>query len=573
MTVLGPTPPRFPIGLSDYEQVRQEGYTYVDKTAWIADVLDGPAQALLVPRPRRFGKTLNMSTLRYFAERVPDEQRAARQALFCDTWVWNADDGAHRRHFARYPVVYLTFKDVKATSWDACSKLLVRLLTRALRRLDRLGHLSLEDSGDLGRVRQLCSDDTPIDAFADMLIDVGDWCRQTTGERFVLLIDEYDAPLHAAWQHGYLDEATRFFRAFLSGGLKDNEHLHRGVLTGILRVAKEGIFSGLNNLATASILSDDAMSAFGFTEGEVSELHEASGCADAMPAARTWYNGYTFGAAETVTMYNPWSVLRFLHEPGRGPQSFWKNTSDNVLIRDLLRRHAAAIGPLVETLLAGGTVEHTVDESVALPDLERNPGTVLDLLLFSGYLTVAQARATERGLVAELRIPNLEVRSIYLDTFGDWLSEATLQRAAAGVVALTRAILAGDAEIVEDALGALMVQMLSYHDVAGEPVEAVYQAFVVGLLVHMEPTHVVRSNREAGYGRADVLITPRQPGPGAVLELKRLLSRETPEQALDRAAAQLVERAYAAEVHAAGATVVYQYAVVFDGKRCHVRRV
>jgi hypothetical protein len=571
MTLLGQTSPlALPIGFSDYRDLRRSGETYVDKTLWIADVLDNSAKVLLVPRPRRFGKTLNLTMLRYFLEATGEDRRD----LFSGTAIWGLDDGRLEAHFCRYPVIYLSFKDVKETSWDRCAAGIKSLVQREVRRLCDLHALDTAfdpHSYEHTALTALCAQNPSHTAVATSLLDLQNWLHKATGKGVVILIDEYDAPLHSAWQHGYWEDAVTFFRAFLSGGLKDSPTLFKGVLTGILKVAKEGIFSGLNHLETHTVLSNAMTQRFGFTEREVEELALAAGRQGDLEAIRRWYDGYRFGEVDPVTVYNPWSVLNFLKSVG-GPRPFWKNTSDNALIRDLLKRHAGTVGPTMEALLSGESVTFIVDENVPLTELQSSPHAVIGLMTFAGYLTANSVRATERGLECELRIPNLEVRSIFADTFSRWLEEAGTSGTTA-VEALVRALLGGDAEALEECLESLLLGLLSHHDLAGDRVEAVYQAFIVGLLVHLSGTHRVYSNREAGFGRADVLVAPKSPGPGAVLELKRITSRDTPKRALQRAVAQLVDRNYSAEVYASGATVVHQFAVVFNGKRCSVALV
>lgn len=570
MTILGATsPPRFPIGQSDYALLRRHGLTYVDKTMWAADILGSGAVIHVVPRPRRFGKTLNMSMLRYFVERTEEDSTD----LFVDTALWDADGGRYRQHFQRYPTIYLSFKDLKESSWEQLSTRMAALLAKTFDDVIVQTLAMLPGTAEPDHLAHLRDVHTPLADFTDALADLNKWLHTATGERTIILIDEYDAPLHAAWQHDFWNTAVDFFRNFLSAGLKDNNHLRKGVLTGILKVAKEGIFSGLNHPDTATILTSRMSERFGFTEDEVAALAEVTGCPEQLPIMQQWYNGYQFGQVPSHTMYNPWSILNFLNRHPDAPQAFWKNSSDNALILSLLARHAAALGPHVETLLQGGTVTHTVDENVAMPMLDRQPGTVLGLLFFSGYLTTTSTVATRRGIECQLRIPNDEVRAVFEESFAATLEDAASRTGSATLQSLLDALLGGDAVMLEDMLGQLLVTMLSYHDVAGDRVESVYQAFVVGLLVHLEPTHRVYSNREAGYGRADVMIAPRTPGPGAVLELKRILPSETADTAISKAVAQLKDRDYAAEVRATGATEVHQYAVVFDGKRCWVRVV
>ena len=573
--ILGATqPPRYPIGHSDYKNLRRAGFTYIDKTRWVADILDNSAHVLLVPRPRRFGKTLNMTTLRAFLERSEDDTTDC----FEDTALWHAKQGAYRAHFQRYPVLYLSFKDIKGDTWDTLWTRLRQELSEqldgVLTQLSACGFVptSPSETSWISRARQ---DGSPA-VLSDFLRKASAWLHAATGQRLFLLIDEYDAPLHAAWQYGYWEEAVSFFRGFLSGGLKDNPHLQKGVLTGILKVSKEGIFSGLNHLQTASILSDKLVDRFGFTEDEVQALAEGAGRSADLDAMRHWYNGYTFGAAQRTLLYNPWSILNYLDEPGLGPRPFWRNTSDNALIRDLMARHAAHVAPHVGQLLNGHTLSTQLDENVPVQHLHDQPLSILGLLTFSGYLTVDAVAANDDGAFdCTLRIPNREVRTIFTDTFLGWLQQAAAKATTPGLTALSDAMLMGDAASFERQLGAILKAALSFMDFGHRPIEAIYQAFVVGLLVHLQDTHRVVSNREAGFGRADVLVMPRSKGPGAVLELKVIDTDydETVQIALERAVTQLRQRDYAAEVRAAGATDVHQYGVVFDGKRCWMERV
>ena len=301
-----------PLGTSDFLRLRRDGATYVDKTALIAEVVQGPAEVLLLPRPRRFGKTLNLSMLRTFLERTEEE----RADLFEGLEVWDSE--VARRHFQRHPVVFLTFKDVKRRSFDDCLEAVADLVAREFLRhgpvLERAG---LQGPEVTAHRRLLAGTASPV-TLSNALRDLTAWLARATGERPVLLVDEYDQPLHAGVFHGYYDEAVGFFRNFLSGGLKDNPHLFRGVVTGILRVARESIFSGLNNLAVFSLLEPEFATAFGFTEAEVEGLSDLAGARDRLADLRDWYNGYLFGGE---VVYNPWSVLAFLASQDRAPRT------------------------------------------------------------------------------------------------------------------------------------------------------------------------------------------------------------------------------------------------------------
>ncbi len=533
----------------------------MDKTSLVADMLAVPTEVLLFPRPRRFGKTLNLSMLRYFLERCDED----RSDLFEGLAVWESE--AARSHFQRYPVVSLTFKDAKFPSWEQCSKRLSALIAEAYQQ-----HRYLLDEGAL--------DETDAESFRAILtrradvVDLSDGLRHLTrhlhafhGERAVLLIDEYDLPIHTGVTHGYYDEVVGFFRNFLSGGLKDNPHLFKGVLTGVLRVARESIFSGLNNLAVYSLLSRPFATAFGFTETEVEQLADLAGARDGLDGLRDWYDGYLFGGE---VVYNPWSVLSFLASPADGYVPYWVSTGSNDVLRDLLVRGGLGDPGDVETLLSGGGVDRCIEENIVFRDLDHQVDAVWSLLLFSGYLKAADVRRGEETR-AVLSIPNREVRSVYRTTFTHWLKGRLGGPTA--VDELFSALLSGDAYASGRYLTALLRDTMSYFDLGGPQPERVYHAFVAGLLVHLGDEYEVRSSRESGYGRYDVMVLPRTPGrPGVVLELKVPDEDEAAEAALEAALRQLADRDYSAELRSRGADPVHELAVVFDGKRAHVRR-
>jgi hypothetical protein len=548
-----------PIGLSDFRELRRRGATYVDKSRLVADVVAAPASVLLLPRPRRFGKTLNLSMLRYFFERSDED----RSGLYEGLAVWG--DEAARAHFARHPVVFLTFKDVKHATWAQCLASARQVLSAAYAEHRwLLDHPALHDDErrQFGDVLEGRAEPAVVES---ALRDLTAWLARATGESVVLLVDEYDTPIHAGFTHDYYDEAIGFFRNFLSGGLKDNPHLFKGVVTGILRLAKESIFSGLNNLAVHSLLSVRFATDFGFTPDEVQTLARLAGAENRLEDVRAWYDGYRFGGE---VIYNPWSVLNFLANLDDGLRPYWAQTSANELVQRLLLRGGLDAADL-ETLLHGGTIDKPLDESLVLRDLDRRPEAVWSLLLFSGYL---KAESLDGGLRPQVRLalPNREVESIFRTVFAEWM-EAGLG-GGNRVRATLRAMLDGEIEAFAHALSELVRWSLSFHDVAGHEPERVYQAFVVGLLVHLEPDYEVRSNRESGLGRCDVLVLPRSPGrPGAALELKSLGENESPDRALEAALRQLRERDYAAELRARGAAPIRELAIVFDGKRAHVR--
>ncbi len=579
-----------PIGFDDFRDLRERGLEYVDKSHLLRELLDKPGvQVALLPRPRRFGKTLNLSMLRYFFEK----QKEDLWSLFADLSIARAGD-AYRAHFQRYPVIYLTFKGAKherfEDTWGAIRLKIERLFSE---------HRGVLESGKLeaGEVRNyqaILDGAAPSVVYHRALLDLSMYLHRVHGEKVVLLIDEYDEPIHAGYLHGYAAPIVDFFRAFLTEGLKGNAHLFKGVLTGILRVARESIFSGLNNVAVYSLLRSEFNTCFGFTEAEVASLLERAGLTDLLQSVRGYYNGYIFGG---TAIYNPWSILSLLASEDRLLRPYWLSTSGNDLVRELLTHHAPAVERDIETLFEGGSIERHLEENVALSELKDHEDALWSLLVFSGYLKAEAGTAASKEEVPpyHLSIPNREVRKVYATTFRKWM-EDRLEGQGSSLRALTTALLGGDAPALEEQLQAFVTNLLSYHDTPRRDPERVYQAFLIGLFAALEPDYQVRSNRESGAGRPDVMIRPLVRGkPGVILELKsaepagkgrgtissarsRTAGRRPPDKRppaptrlLEAALAQALSRGYEAELTAGGAAPVHVFAVAFDGKYIWVR--
>jgi hypothetical protein len=558
---------RVPIGIEDFRKLREHGLAYVDKSRLVCDLIDlVGVEVVLLPRPRRFGKSLNLNMLRRFFEKHDEDL----SHLFADLAVWSAGD-SYRAHFQRYPVIALTFKAAKAESFDACWRSLCEKIRDVFDE-----HRVVLDQGALGEVdasryRAILDGTADAEIYRRALSDLSRHLHRHHGEKVVILIDEYDAPIHAGYINGYAREILDFFRAFFTEGLKGNPHLFKGVLTGILRVARESIFSGLNNLRVYSLLHPRFATLFGFTGADVAGLLERTGLGARLDEVRAWYDGYLFG---NEVIYNPWSVLCFIEdaEVGMAPQPYWLATSSNDLIKHVLEVRASRMHGPFEALLAGEAVERVIDENVVLDALDTDDDALWSLLVFAGYLRPERhARGADGRDWYRLSIPNREVRMVYAETFRRWL-KARMQGHGADLDALTRALLEGDAPAFERQLQAFARNVLSYHDAGTRGPEHLYQGFVLGLLPVLEPSWRVRSNRESGAGRPDVMITPAQAGqPGVLLELKVARPGEkTLEAALAEGLLQIEARGYDAELRAAGAAPVHAFAVAFDGKDVRV---
>jgi len=554
-----------PIGTSDFRKLREAGLEYIDKSQLLQGLLeDQGGEVFLFPRPRRFGKTLNLSMMRHYLEKRTEDL----SHLFEGLQIWD-ESADHRAHFQRYPVIFLTFKDLKPSSlegWHAGIRRLIRQLFFAHRTLLEAQLLEGIEARDLEAILEERADPATL---LDALKSLTEWLYRRDGERVVVLIDEYDTPIHAAFLGGFGETVLSFFRGFLGAGLKDNPCLFKGVITGILRVAKENIFSGLNNLQVFGLLRQEYADCFGFTEAEVQALLVRAEQTECLERVRSWYNGYVFGGR---VVYNPWSVLNFIKNPDKTPQAYWVNTSSNDLVREHLVRHALSVEADVRTLLEGGEIEKRVDENVVLSQVVEDPGALWSLLLFSGYL---KARVLPGDPDQEARyglsVPNLEVRTVYLRTFQRWM-ERQVPGHSAGVDALLRAMFSGDVERFEVLLEGFAQSIFSFHDQPSWDLEAVPHGFLLGLCAVLEGSHRVLSNRESGAGRPDVLVVPRVAGqPGVVLEIKvGRPGRKTLEQALAEGLNQLQNKDYGAELRAAGAEPIQAYAVAFLGKEVRV---
>jgi hypothetical protein len=463
----------------------------------------------------------------------------------------------------------MSFKDVKPKSWEDCLAGMANVLAEAYR---EHGYLLSKEKLDAADAQIFIAIRERRAAKSDLVIALKLLSRllaEHHGEDVVILIDEYDSPIHAGYTNRYYDDVIAFFRDFLSGGLKDNPHLFKGVLTGILRVARESLFSGLNNVAVYGILRPELAPYFGFTEPEVRDLISKIGQPELINGIRSYYNGYLFGG---LAMYNPWSVLCFLDSADKALLPYWIDTSSNDLVRELLLTGPEGVRAELEALLAGGTIEKTIDENIVLRDVSARSDAVFSFLLFTGYLKPVELSVVEGRRRAKLAVPNAEVAIALRDMAEAWL-EAQVG-GSAELRSLLDALLRGDAPVVERHLSHMTKVNLSYFDPASPEPERFYHGFVVGLLAGLGSSYEVRSNRESGFGRCDVMVLPKTAGqPGVVLELKRVATEtgETKEKALAAALRQIRQRDYAAELKERGAAPIHEMAAVFDGKRAYVR--
>ncbi|MDJ0838528.1 MAG: AAA family ATPase [Acidobacteriota bacterium] len=548
---------RLPIGIDDFQRVIEDGYYYVDKSMFIAEVLETSALVQLITRPRRFGKTINMSMLHaFFDERQPDNA-ALFEGLAIQKSPWFDRLG-------RYPVIFLTFKDLKADTFDDFLDLFRNMMAKAFR--DRKYLMEDLDEFDAEDFRKIAKKQGNPADLKDSLTLLMEFLAAHHQGKVILLIDEYDSPIHTGYAGGYYREIAGFMRGLLGKALKGNKILEKAVLTGILRVARESIFSDLNHVDVFTLLSLPFSDKFGFTEAETENLLHQAGLGEKAVAVQNWYNGYLAGE---TTIYNPWSILNYIDKSKEGLRPHWVNTSSNDLIKKQLIGAAPEVLDDLQALLKGETVKTMVHQHTVFEDLNRNTETLWSFFLFCGYLKVTEKIRKDNREFYRLAVPNTEVELLFQDIVASWLHRDI------GPTKVSRyleSLINGDMPTFGQFLQETVRSVLSYYDTAKPNPERVYHAFVLGLLVHLRDRYEVTSNREAGHGRYDVIMRPRNPKErGVIFEFKIAESADQMEDALQEALDQIETRQYGAELEAAGVTLRSEIAVAFCGKEVRLR--
>ena len=547
-----------PIGVDDFKKARED-YYFVDKTSFISDFFQTHSEVTLITRPRRFGKTLTLSMLRYFFDiEGADEHRKLFDGLAVSR------DAAMMAEMGTRPVLFLTLRGWKALDWPSMQAMIANGLQQVAREQVILRESSRVDEEDRNMLQAMYRSEAPFEKLKTALAMLLRMLEAHYGKQPILLLDEYDVPIQSAWEHDYYDEAIDFFRTFLTTALKTNPSLDFAVLTGVLRISKESIFSDLNNLSVDSVLQMKYPTALGFTPEEVQKLAADLGHADKMAELRTWYDGYRFDGHE---IYNPWSVLNYFAY-GCEPAAYWVNTSGNAVIAELMKSADREHFERLETLQQGGTVQGYLREGVIYDDIGKDEDALYTMLCTTGYLTIAGIRrlGTERQYT--LRLPNLEMQALLsieiVKRYQNGYSKSMLVR-------LMDWMFDGDVERLEDGLGSYLERVASTFDTA-KGKEAFYHGFILGLTAVLVPDYEVRSNRESGYGRYDVAILPKTNGqPGVVMELKIAESEDELAAKAEEALAQIQTHDYANELKAREANPLRCFGMAFCGKTACVR--
>lgn len=558
------------IGNQDYEKIRIENYFYVDKTDLIRQWWDSGDSVTLLTRPRRFGKTLNMSMLEQFFS----VKYAGRGELFEGLSIWQQEK--YRSLQGTYPVIALSFAKVKETEYEGTRKRICQIIKDLYNQFD-----FLVDSGKLNdsekEAYQKISADMEDYIAADSLNALSNYLSRYYGRKVIILLDEYDTPMQEAYVEGYWDELAVFIRNLFNATFKTNPYLERAMLTGITRVSKESIFSDLNNLEVVTTTSEKYADCFGFTEKEVFDALEEYNLSDRKQQIKEWYDGFTFGSRSDI--YNPWSIINFLDKSRVG--AYWANTSSNRLVGKLLREGSPNIKKTFEELLNGGILEMEIDEQIIYNQLSVKKNAIWSLLLASGYLKVVDTAFVERTgrIQYKLALTNKEVRIMFEDLIRDWFSGNDDYND------FIKALLIGDIKAMNTYMNRVTVEMFSYFDTDGRAPERFYHGFVLGLMVELTDRYLITSNRESGFGRYDVMLEPREAGDGAstdhryrdamILEFKVQDDEEKElSDTVSAALRQIRERDYRASLIAKGIPRerIREYGFAFCGKKVLIGR-
>ncbi len=556
------------LGNSDFKSIIENNNYFVDKSLLIKEVIRAQKQVILLPRPRRFGKTLNLSMLKYFFEiNQPDNE-----SLFTELNIWQTENEIKQKQ-GKYPVIYLSFKDAKQNTWDDTLKhikieiaKLFRIHSYLLKDIILIDNEKIE----FEKIANRTADNVDFEV---SLKQLSEYLFRYYHQKVIILIDEYDTPIQASYKKFY-ENAISFLRNLLSGAFKDNTFLYKGVITGILRVSKESIFTGLNNVTVHTVFDEEFSDKFGFTEIETKQILKDFNVSTNYEEIKKWYNGYKIGSNDGI--YNPWSILNYALGYKNGFKTFWANTSSNELLKEQLEdRKENEIREQLLQLINNETIEKEIDENFVFPDLEKNKELVWSLLTFSGYLTSIN-KVGRRSY--ELKIPNYEIKTVFQDIILHWLN-TDLKIKQKLLIDTTNWLINNEIVRFEIGFKKIIGDTFSYFDTQGEP-ENVYQSYVLGLLAIIGDDYIIKSNRESGEGRYDILLIPHDKNKyGIIIEIKQIVREEKDDNAsfnkkidtkIKEAKNQIDKNKYYMELIDNKISKIIKLPIVFAGKEPYI---
>lgn len=547
-----------PVGTTNYKKICEDSY-YVDKTLLIKEILDEKVNVALFTRPRRFGKTLNMDMLRTFFEKTAEDTGR----YFQDKKIWQQGE-KYTNHQGQYPVIFLSLKDIKARKWQYAFDALKYIISVEYMRHSELKRSSELEEADIELYNRIVKNQAGYMEYVFSLQALSRMLHQHHKQAPVIIIDEYDTPIQEGFVNGYYDDAVEFIRSFFSAALKDNPHARQIVMTGILRIAKESIFSGLNNIRVFSVLDKKFSEFFGFTTSEVQQMAAYYEQTDKLPELKAWYDGYKFGDTE---IFNPWSVINYFSNNCQA-MPYWVQTSANTIIQEILKTYNDDTYRNLHALLGKTEVQSIVRTNIIYPKLKEPQTNILGFLLMTGYLKSTSTELDARGdYICRLSIPNKEIKTIYYNEILSLLTEDIGENT---VMNLANALYDKDAPKIKEALNTFMMKTISYYD---NLKENYYHGLMLGLLAIGESNYDIRSNRESGLGRYDIQLIPKKSVlPGIIIEVKAADKDAGVElsKLAQTALKQIEEKKYYTELYAQGINDIIKYGVAFKGKMVEI---
>ena len=550
------------IGTSDFKKMRVKDYYYIDKTMYIKDILDNKSEIALVTRPRRFGKTLNMSMLRYFFDcDVKDSKE-----LFKGLKIMEQEE-KYTSKLGAYPCIYLTLKDVNDANYE---NMILDLKTAILEMYREHRYLLESDKiyeDEKARIMDILYTREDEVALKTSVRELSGYLYRHFGKPVMLFIDEYDVPIQSAYVKGYYEKAIEFLKTFYGTTFKDNPYLEKTVLTGVSRVAKESIFSGANNFKVFTVLDNEFADDFGITSEEMDKVIEDFGVEEEKEEIKKWYDGYRIGNVEGI--YNPWSVLNYLTDKELKP--YWVNTSSNDLIK-LTIKNSMTVKEKMERLLKNEEIEVPINLETIIDGIEDNENNIWGLMLGTGYLKVVEV-VDIVDEIYKVKIPNYEIKILFQDIVKSWFNDKVVGN---DLRSILKDLVELNLSEFEKKFRVLVREMFSYMDVGENTAENFYHAFVLGMLVGLKDTYYVNSNRESGFGRYDIMLEPRDKnGNSFIIEFKVAddFEDETIEEVLTSAKKQIEEKKYESNLRERGFTNITKMVFAFKGKECKMEVV
>lgn len=562
---------RIPIGIENYKEMIEKNYYYVDKTLMIKDLIDKGEKVILFTRPRRFGKTLDMSMIRTFFEDERDinGNKTDNSIYFngkniCSSIYDNGNN--YLSYIGSYPVINLSLKSAKQSDYHTSYKCIIEEIAKEFNRHSYVlkGDAIMPKATE--KYESIMNEAGEAFEYATAIKFLSECLCRYHGRKTIILIDEYDVPLENSYFEGFYDEMTGFIRSIFESALKTNDYLEFAVITGCLRISKGSIFTGLNNLEVVSALNEDYAEYFGFTQEEIEDILKYYDIEGKAEEAKEWYDGYLFGRTE---VYNPWSILNYVKtaitDKIAFPKPYWSNTSSNSIVRELIETADMGVKKEIESLIEGGTIEKPVHEDITYGDIHQSQDNLWNFLFFTGYLKMVRKRFETDTIYLTMAIPNSEIRYIYKNKVMEWFDEKLKGE---NNDKLYNAILDGNCKAIEEQISRLLLETISFYDYA----ESYYHGFMIGLLGGCK-NYIVESNRETGDGRADIVFRyPSVKGQAVIIELKVTKAYETMEQCCDMALRQIEQKRYAKELERDGYKEIKKYGICFYKKECMVKK-